>query len=324
MQPAAGEMQLQVIARRHEADDVLSLRLAVPGGAPLPAFTPGAHIALRLGESLVRQYSLCNGPDDRGAYAIAVKREAQSRGGSAAVHRLAPGDVVAAAPPVNGFAVDWSAPHLVLLAGGIGVTPLLSMARHALQRGHSYELHYFARSPAQAAFHDVLADGALAPHVAFHFGVEPDGVSSLLKELLPSRRNGAHLYVCGPVAFMDEARRIAAGCANLAGIHWEYFTPPAHPPEIGAATTACTVRLARSGRTLEVPTDKSILQVLIDNGVSLDWSCMEGVCGLCATRVLEGEPDHRDEVLTEDDKRCGRLMTVCVSRSRGGLLVLDL
>lgn len=324
MQPAAGEMQLQVIDRRHEADDVLSLRLADPDGVPLPAFTPGAHIALRLGESLVRQYSLCNGPDENAAYAIAVKREAQSRGGSAAVHRLVPGDVVTAAPPVNGFAVDWSAPHLVLLAGGIGITPLLSMARHALQRGHSFELHYFARSPVQAAFHGQLTDGPLAPHVAFHFGIEPEAVSPLLRELLSTRRGGAHLYVCGPVPFMDEARRIAEGCANLAGIHWEYFTPPAHVSEAGAASETCTVRLARSGQTFEVPADKSILQVLIENGVAMDWSCMEGVCGLCATRVLEGEPDHRDDVLSSEERQRDRLMTVCCSRARGGLLVLDL
>ncbi len=324
MQPASGEMQLQVIDRRHEADDVLSLRLAAADGAALPAFTPGAHIALRLGEGLVRQYSLCNGPDERGAYAIAVKREAESRGGSVAMHRLVPGDVVAAAAPVNAFTVDWSAPHLVLLAGGIGITPLLSMARHALQRGHSFELHYFARSAAHAAFHGVLADGPLGAHVVFHFGIQPDAVSALLQELLPTRRTGAHLYVCGPAAFMDEARRIAAGCASLAGIHWEYFTPAAHAPAAGGASAACTVRLARSGKTVAVPADKSILQVLIENGVAMDWSCMEGVCGLCATRVLEGEPDHRDEVLSDDDRRCGGLMTVCVSRARGGLLVLDL
>lgn len=323
MQPA-GEMQLQVIGRHHEADDVLSLRLAGVDGAPLPAFTPGAHIALRLGDDLVRQYSLCNGPDESEVYSIAVKREAQSRGGSAAVHRLTQGDILTATPPVNGFAVDWSAAHLVLLAGGIGITPLLSMARHALKRGHSFELHYFARSPMQAAFHDVLAEGPLAPHVVFHFGIEPAAVVPLLQELLPTRRNGTHLYVCGPVPFMDEARRIAAGCANLADIHWEYFTPPAHAPEAGAASVACTVRLARSGKTLEVPADKSILQVLIENGVMIDSSCMEGVCGLCATRVLEGEPDHRDAVLTDDDRQCGHLMTVCVSRARGGPLVLDL
>ncbi|MBS0224021.1 MAG: oxidoreductase [Proteobacteria bacterium] len=324
MQAAVGEMQLQVMSLRREADDVLSLRLADPCGARLPAFTPGAHIALRLGEGLVRQYSLCNGPDEDGTYLIAVKREARSRGGSAAVHRLAQGDVVAATLPVNAFAVDWSAPHLVLLAGGIGITPLLSMALHAMQRGHSFELHYFARSSAHAAFHDLLADAPMAPHVVFHFAIEPEAVSSVLKDLLSSRRAGAHLYVCGPVPFMDEARKIAAGCTNLSAVHWEYFTPPAPAEEARASSAVCTVRLARSGKTLEVPANKSILQVLIENGVTIDSSCMEGLCGLCATRVLEGEPDHRDEVLTDNDRQYGKLMTVCVSRAREGVLVLDL
>lgn len=181
MQPAAGEMLLQVVDRRQEADDVVSLRLVDPAGAPLPAFTPGAHIAVRLGENLIRQYSLCNGPDESDTYSIAVKREVQSRGGSAAVHRLGRGDVVTATLPVNAFGVDWSAPHLVLLAGGIGITPLLSMARHALRRGHSFELHYFARSREHAAFHGALADGPLASHVIFHFGLEAGAVSPLLQ-----------------------------------------------------------------------------------------------------------------------------------------------
>ncbi|WP_395713663.1 flavin reductase family protein [Reyranella sp.] len=185
-------------------------------------------------------------------------------------------------------------------------------------------VHSFARSPEQAAFHDMLAGGPLAPHVRFHFGIEPNGVSPILRELLSTRHSGAHLYACGPVPFMDEARRIAEGCTNLAGIHWEYFTLPAYVPEAGGVSDAFTVRLARAGRTFEVPADKSILQVLIENGVTMDWSCMEGVCGLCATRVLEGEPDHRDDVLSTEERQRDRLMTVCCSRARGGLLVLDL
>lgn len=324
MRLADGEMQLRVMERHREAEDVVSLRLAEPGGAPLPSFTAGAHIALRLGEGLVRQYSLCNGPEDADAYCIAVKREPLSRGGSAAVHRLVEGDMLVASPPVNAFEVDWSAPHLVLLAGGIGITPLVCMARHAQERGHSFELHYFARSSGHAAFHGFLADGPLAPHVGFHFGIEPAAVPLLLGRLLASRRAGSHLYLCGPVPFMDEARAIASGCAGLAGVHWEYFTPPARPMGAAGGSGACTVRLARSGKTLEVPAEKSILQVLTENGVTVDSSCLEGVCGLCATRVLEGEPDHRDEVLTEDERRRCNLMTVCVSRARGGSLVLDL
>jgi vanillate monooxygenase ferredoxin subunit len=323
MQHGAGEMQLQVTALRPEATDILSMRLADPIGTPLPAFTPGAHIALRLGEGLVRQYSLCNGPDDGTAYLIAVKREAQSRGGSAAVHRLSDGDLVAVTPPVNAFPVDWSAPHLLLLAGGIGITPLLSMARHALQRGHSFELHYFARSPEHAAFRSTLCEGALAAHVEFHFGVEADAIGRHLQDLLGSCRAGSHLYLCGPGPFMDQARAIAARCPRLAAVRWEYFAP-SRTPEPASDASSFAVRLARSGRTLEVPVDKTILQVLIENGVEVDSSCMEGVCGLCLTRVLEGEPDHRDEVLSDEERRRCDLMTVCVSRARGRLLVLDL
>jgi vanillate O-demethylase ferredoxin subunit len=324
MQLGAAEMKLQVSALRAETADILSLQLANPTGGPLPAFTPGAHIALRLGKGLVRQYSLCNGPEDGEAYFIAVKREAESRGGSAAVHRLGHGDLVAVTPPVNAFPVDWSAPHLVLLAGGIGITPLLSMARHAQQRGHSFELHYFARSFGHAAFRDLLGEGRLAPHVTFHFGVEPAAMDRYLRDLLASRRTGSNLYLCGPTPFMDRARAVAADCSGLCGVRWEYFTPSHAADPVGDQATPFTVRLARSGRTFEVPADKTVLQILLANDVEVDSSCMEGVCGLCATRVLEGEPDHRDEVLSDEEKRRCDVMTVCVSRARGRLLVLDL
>lgn len=326
MQAAVGDMQLRVIGRRAEAVDILSMRLAAPAGGPLPSWTPGAHIALRLGEGLVRQYSLCNGPEDGAEYVIAVKREPCSRGGSEAVHRLRDGDLVTVAPPVNAFQVDWSASHLVLLAGGIGITPLLSMARHALRRGHSFELHYFVRSLEHAAFRDELRAGALAAHADFHVGVEADAIEAYLRTLLQSRRPGSHLYLCGPGPFMDRARSIAADCPGLADVRWEYFA--ASPETVAAAaaaqSTSFVIRLARCGKTLEVPADKTILQVLIENGVAVDSSCMEGVCGLCVTRVLEGEPDHRDEVLSPEERRRCDLMTVCVSRAKGGLLVLDL
>jgi len=324
MPVGAVEMKLQVAAVRTEAADILSLQLADPAGGPLPTFTPGAHIALRLGEGLVRQYSLCNGPEDGEAYLIAVKREAESRGGSAAVHRLSHGDLVVVAPPVNVFQVDWSAPHLVLLAGGIGITPLLSMARHALQRGHSFELHYFVRSSEHVAFRDLLGEGRLAPHINFHLGVAPAAMGRHLRDLLASRRVGSHLYLCGPTPFMDQARAVAADCSRVASVRWEYFAPSRAAESAADPAAPFTVRLARSGKTLEVPADKTILQVLLENAIVVDSSCMEGVCGLCATRVLEGEPDHRDEVLSDEEKRRCDVMTVCVSRARGRLLVLDL
>jgi vanillate O-demethylase ferredoxin subunit len=227
-------------------------------------------------------------------------------------------------PPVNAFPVDWSAPHLVLLAGGIGVTPLLSMARHALARGHSFELHYFARSPAHAAFRGVLCDGPMAAHATFHFGIEPGNMAEHLQDLLRSRRAGSHLYLCGPGSFMEEARTVAGGCRCFARVCCEYFTPATASAPVPDRSAGFAVQLARSGRTLQVPADKTILQVLLASDLEVDCSCMEGVCGLCVTRVLEGEPDHRDEVLSDEERRSGTLMTVCVSRAKGRLLVLDL
>lgn len=325
---AEKEMRLQVTARRPEAVDVLSLTLAEPGGEALPPGEPGAHIALRLGDRLVRQYSLCNGPGETSHYMIAVKCEAASRGGSDAVHRLRVGDVVPVAPPVNRFPLDRGARHLVLLAGGIGVTPLLSMAKDAAGRGQSFELHYFARTPEHAAFHGDLAGGALGANVTFHFGVAPEAVGGRMDAILGNAPGDSQIYICGPGPFIDRARIVANDHTAASAVHWESFS--AEPgtkddgKEMAAPAKGFEVRLARTGKTLHVGPNDTILQVLQENGVMVDCSCMEGVCGLCITAVLEGEPDHRDEVLTEDEKRDGGHMTVCVSRSKGEVIVLDL
>ncbi|WP_119462604.1 PDR/VanB family oxidoreductase [Rhodospirillaceae bacterium SYSU D60014] len=322
--PTAKEMRLQVTALHPEAIDILSLTLADPDGLALPPAGPGAHITLRLAEKLVRQYSLYNGPGEKRHYHIAVKREADSRGGSEAVHRLRVGDIVRVAPPDNKFPLDRSARHLVLLAGGIGITPLLSMAKDARRRGQSFELHYFARTPQHAAFHDFLASHVFASHVQFHFGVEADAVGARMDALLRGAPTGSQLYVCGPNAFIDRARSVAASCQALSAVHWESFTAEPGSRPAAEATSGFAVRLARTGKTLRVDPGKTILQVLQENGVAVDCSCMEGVCGLCITRVLEGEPEHRDEVLSDEERRSGDLMTVCVSGCKGDLLVLDI
>lgn len=321
---AAKEMRLQVTTLRVEAADILSLTLAHPEGAPLPPIEPGAHIALRLGDGLIRQYSLCNGPGEAREYHIAVKREPASRGGSAAVHRLTVGDMVPVTAPVNRFPVDPSARHLILLAGGIGITPLVCMAKDALRRGQSFELHYFARSQGHAAFHDLLTAGALAHHTTFHFGIASDGVGARMEALLDSAPAGSKLYVCGPDAFIEVARVLGGAHPMLSAVHWESFAAERGAGAAAEGSSGFAVRLARSGRTLQVAPDKTILQVLQENGVVVDCSCMEGVCGLCITSVLEGEPEHRDEVLTDEEKARGDQMTICVSRCRGELLVLDI
>ena len=315
-------LPLTVAAVRRETADVVAIDLAHPAGRSLPPFAAGAHIRVRAGEGPVRQYSLVNAPDDTAAYRIAVKLEPASRGGSAAMHRLAPGDTVLASLPVDGFPVDWNAGPLLLLAAGIGVTPLLGMARHAIARGHAFDLHYFARSPDGAAFTRDLQEPAFASRASCHFGLDPGAVPARLAAILAGAVGaGTHAYVCGPAPFMDAAR--TAGTAALGGdaLHFEYFSADAAD---GAGDRDLTVRLGRSGRTLEVPAGRSILSVLLENGVEVDCSCLEGVCGMCVTEVLAGEPDHRDHFLSDPARAAGDVMTVCVSRALGRELTLAL
>lgn len=315
-------LPLVVAAVRRAAADVVAIDLAHPAGRPLPPFAAGAHVRVRVGEGPVRQYSLVNAPDDRDAYRIAVKLEPASRGGSAAMHRLVPGDTVLASLPVDGFPVDWTKGPLLLLAGGIGVTPLLGMARHAIARGHPFELHHFARSADLAAFADTLAGPEFAGRTHAHHGLDAVAVPSRLGDLLAAARGpGTHAYVCGPGPFMDAARAAALPVLGPGALHFEYFTADPVP---GGADGDIAVHLANSGRDVLVPAGRSILAVLQEAGFDLDCSCLEGVCGMCVTEVLAGEPDHRDHFLTDQARAAGDVMTICVSRARGGALTLAL
>jgi len=308
---------------RREAVDVMSFRLVDPAGGALPEFTPGSHIDVRLPTGLVRQYSLCNAPTERLYYEIAVKRELNSRGGSAGMcEQIRQGDLIAISPPRNNFSlVDRASDHL-LLAGGIGVTPLLSMARYLRRADRPFRLHYFVRSDAHAAFRDVFSSRSLSGHVKFHCGILPERLSDYLRELLADRRDGSHLYLCGPSPFMDVARAIASEHWPSESIHREYFAADAQV--VMAPGKDFEVTLARSGGTYRVPPDKTIIEVLAQHGIAVDVSCEQGVCGTCLTGVLGGTPDHRDAFLTEDEKRSGLKMLPCVSRAESERLVLDL
>ncbi|WP_028997926.1 PDR/VanB family oxidoreductase [Azohydromonas australica] len=307
----------------NETDDVRVFELASSDGQPLPAFSPGAHIDVHLGDGLVRQYSLCNGPADADCYIIGVKREPSSRGGSSALHDLVQeGDMLQIGAPRNNFELRDTAGHYMLVAGGIGITPMLSMARHLLARGASFELHYFARSIAQTAFHKVLSAPAFAGRVDFHYALEADAVRSKLRKLLWERRANAHLYLCGPRPFMDTVQDVASATWPPDAVHLEYFSADANA--LAAPCASFVVRLARSGGDYVVPAEQSIVQALAQYGVAVDVSCEQGVCGTCLTGVLAGEPDHRDSFLTDDERRaCDKLMP-CVSRSRTDVLILDL
>lgn len=316
-------LSVRVDRIQREAIDIVSFKLTPEDHQALPPSTAGCHVDVHFAPGLVRQYSLCNGPDEQDHYLIAVKREPNSRGGSSALHaQVKPGDRLTVGPPRNNFPLHAEAAHHVLLAGGIGITPILSMAKHLEGTGASYQLQYFTRSPQHTAFHDLLSSPPFGARVHFHFAMEPDALRTCLGHLFQHRSEKAHLYICGPRPFMDLAQAVAASAWPCESVHVEYFgTDPSSSAEAGAEFE---VKLTRSGRTYVVPEDKTIVQVLAENGIHVEVSCEQGICGTCLTGVLEGTPDHRDMFLTDDEKRAGDRLTLCVSRAKSRLLVLDL
>lgn len=315
--------KVQVAKKALEATDICSFQLADPAGGKLPAFTAGSHIDVHLGDGLVRQYSLCDKPGNLGFYRIAVKNEPKSRGGSRAMHaQVKEGDILTISRPRNNFALNEDADRTVLIAGGIGITPLLSMALHLDALEKSFELQYFSRSLAHTAFHQLLSQRGLAEKVGFHYAVEPEAVRSYLRKHLWHHQNGAHLYLCGPRPFMDLVEQTAAITWPPKSVHLEYFS--ADPASLAGPRETFTVRLARSGGEYVIPGDKSIVQTLAERGVHVETSCEQGVCGTCLTGVLEGTPDHRDVFLTDEERAAGDKFLPCVSRAQSDILVLDL
>ncbi|RQO36413.1 oxidoreductase [Herminiimonas sp. KBW02] len=306
-----------------EACDIKSFELLSASGEALPAFAPGAHIDVRLGEGVIRQYSLCNGPDETDRYLIAVKKETASRGGSLAMHeRIREGDLITISSPRNHFPLEQSGGPYLLLAAGIGVTPILAMARHLLAADARFELHYFTRSIAHTAFQALLSGAGFAGHVQFHYGLEPDGLRAYLEQLLSVYPKNSALYLCGPRVFMDLVESAAAASWPPEAVHLEYFN--AEPQSRDAEHVSFEVRLERSGGTYLIPPDMTIVEVLAQHGIHIETSCEQGVCGTCLTAVLEGIPDHKDVYLTAAEKKsCDKIMP-CVSRAKSGLLVLDL
>ncbi|WP_330176908.1 PDR/VanB family oxidoreductase [Streptomyces sp. NBC_01498] len=307
---------------RLEATDVVSLTLADPDGGALPPWEPGAHIDLRLPSGTVRQYSLCGPPDDPCHYTVAVLREERGRGGSVEVHGTAlVGRTLRARGPRNHFPLV-PAPHYLFLAGGIGVTPVLAMIRRAVADGASWELHYGGRSRASMAFTGVLTDlGAARVHLV------PQDESGLLPltDLVGAAPPGTAVYCCGPEGMV---RAVTDACAAVPdALHVERFgAPPGATPagEAGPAAAAFTVELRRSGLTVRVPPDRTLLDVVREVAPDVGFSCEEGYCGSCETRVLAGVPEHHDTVLSDEERESGDTMMICVGRSASDLLTLDL
>lgn len=301
-----------------ETPTVKSFHLSRPDGSSLGAYSPGAHVDVIGPTAITRQYSLCSRPDGQESFAVAVKREEHSRGGSSALHELHVGDTLKISEPRNLLQIAPDATHHVLVAAGIGITPMLSMARHMDVHGFSFELHYFARTEEEAAFLPLLRDRC-PDKLHAHLGVARDQQERLLDATLRSADSGTHVYVCGPDQFMAKVVASAQKFVAAESVHVEAFHATAQPGK--EANTAFEVEV--EGKTYEVPADKSIVDLLNENGCDVDTSCQEGICGTCIMQVLDGDPDHRDNVLTQGEKESGELIVVCVSRARGARIVLD-
>ncbi|MEU6919239.1 PDR/VanB family oxidoreductase [Streptomyces olindensis] len=295
------------------ADGVLALTLRHPLGEPLPAWEPGAHVDVLLGPGLERQYSLCGDPADRTAWRIAVLREPDGRGGSAHVHeQVREGDKIRVRGPRNNFRLE-PARRYRFVAGGIGITPILPMLAAAEAAGAEWTLLYGGRTRRSMAFGEELLRYGDRVRVA------PEDETGLLDlpSVLDDVPEDTLVYCCGPGPLLDAVEaRCPSGVLRV-----ERFRPKEQ--ETGG-DTEFEVELARSGRTLTVAPDVSVLDAVRAAGVEVLYSCTEGTCGTCETDVLDGEPDHRDSVLTDDERAAGETMLICVSRCRGKRLVLDL
>ena len=311
------EGDLVVEAVDHVADEVVAVTLADPGGEALPPWTPGAHVDLILEPGLVRQYSLCGSPSDSGTIRVAILKAPGGRGGSAFVHeRVHPGSLVRVRGPRNHFPLVGS-PRYLFIAGGIGITPLLPMIAEASAAGADWTLLYGGRSRASMAFVDELA-----PYGDRVTLVPQDELGILdLDNALGEPRDDTLVYCCGPEALLTAVEQRCASWPAGA-LHVERFA--AKPAEADAGGKRFELVLARSGLTLTVPADRSVFDVVQEAGVSMLGSCHEGICGTCEQIVLDGEVDHRDSILTEDEQALNETMMICVSRCRSDRLTLDL
>ena len=318
---ASSTLQVFVHTLRYEAQGVISIELRDLHQKELPAFEAGSHIDLHLPNGMVRSYSLLNDCSERHRYVLGILKDPKSRGGSKAVHeQLRIGMRLDISAPHNNFPLQEAADYSVLVAGGIGVTPILCMARRLNALGKPYEVLYFARSRQNAAFVDSLQE--LGAKVHFHFDDEQSGPPNL-KALLAERKiPHAHYYACGPAVMLDAFEK---ECASLgyANAHIERFAAV----EVAAANDALqryTVELKRSGKVIEITPEISLLAALQAVNADVMPSCEEGICGSCETRVISGIPDHRDSVLSPAEQATNQVMMVCVSGCKSERLVLDL
>ncbi len=316
-------IDLRLRQTRLEAEGIVSYEFESANDAPLPAFSAGAHIDLHLANGMVRSYSLANAPCGTSLdaaprrYLIAIQHDDAGKGGSAWMHATPRvGDVLQATPPGNDFALAEGARHSIFIAGGIGITPVMSMLRRLDALARPWRLHYASRSPARTAFAREIR--ALGGEAEFCFGSEGGrrlDIAAIVRQAPPD----AHLYCCGPARMIDA---FIEACAPRRPdtVHFERFAAADAP----AIEGGYDVLLQHSGQRLAVPPGKSILDTLLDHAIDVPYACTAGVCGTCRTTVLAGEPDHRDDFLSDEEKRANTSVMICCSGSRSQTLVLDL
>nr|AGJ94018.1 2,3,5,6-tetrachlorobenzoquinone reductase [Sphingobium chlorophenolicum] len=305
------------------AKDINSYELRPEPGVILPEFTAGAHIGVSLPNGIQRSYSLVNPQGERDRYVITVNLDRNSRGGSRYLHeQLRVGQRLSIVPPANNFALVETAPHSVLFAGGIGITPIWSMIQRLRELGSTWELHYACRGKDFVAYRQELEQAAAEAGARFHLHLDEEADGKFLDLAGPVAQAGQDsiFYCCGPEAML-QAYKAATADLPSERVRFEHF---------GAALTGepaddvFTVMLARSGQEFTVEPGMTILETLLQNGISRNYSCTQGVCGTCETKVLEGEPDHRDWVLSDEKKASNSTMLICCSLSKSPRLVLDI
>ncbi|HVY22258.1 MAG TPA: PDR/VanB family oxidoreductase [Steroidobacteraceae bacterium] len=315
-------LSVRISRKQTEAADIVSFKLVSADGSALPPFTAGSHIDVEVRPDLVRQYSLCNASGDD-HYLIAVLKEPSSRGGSSGMHELAEGAVIRISAPRNQFPLVATAAKSLLFAGGIGITPLFSMAE-TLSLAHSpFILHYCAQSPERMAFMQYLQQASYRDNVFMHFDNGAFTQRLAPERVLATVESGTHIYACGPAGFIDWIVATAryAGWPD-AQIHLEYFSAQTSPD--ADAMQSFEVQVASTGAVFIVEPGQSITDVLRANGMYVPTSCEQGICGTCLTTVIDGIPDHRDNFLTEDERNSNTLIMPCCSRAKSHRLVLDL
>ncbi len=317
---ACGALELLVYAVTWEALGIYSWELRDPMGMPLPPFTAGAHIDVYLPNGMTRSYSLVNPQSEPHRYVIAVQKDSNSRGGSKCLHEMVhTGDRIRVGLPRNNFELNEEAPHTLMIAGGIGITPIWCMTQRLIQLGRPWELHYCVRTRERAAFVEPILQAGISDRVHLNFDGAQGGKMLNLEDVVAAAPRGTHFYCCGPMPMLTAFERALDGYP-IANVHVEYFAAK----QEAATHSQYVVQLARNGAEVNVLEGKTILETLLEAGYSVPNSCREGVCGACETTVLEGTPDHRDSILTQSERQSGKTMMICCSGAKTSRLVLDI